>query len=75
MITRWSRLAEAILTSTHILCFEQIYEKYPNFYLNNNIFSDKKFSVYLNLLVFVILCLLDSCCFLLETHNTDNYQT
>ena len=27
------RLAEAVLTSTHNLCFEQKYKKYQNFYL------------------------------------------
>ena len=27
-------VAEAVLTSTHNLCFEQKYEKYRNFYIN-----------------------------------------
>ena len=31
MGTRLNRLAEAVLTSTHNLCFEQEYEKYQNF--------------------------------------------
>ena len=33
MGTRKNRLGEAVLTSTHNLCFEQKYEKYQNFYL------------------------------------------
>ena len=32
-------LAEAVLTSTHNLCFEQKYEKYQNFYLKILIYS------------------------------------
>ena len=31
--TRYNRLTEAVLMSTHNLCFEQIYKKYQNFYL------------------------------------------
>ena len=31
--TRYNRLVEAVLTSTHNLGFEQKYEKYQNFYL------------------------------------------
>ena len=30
--------AEAVLTSTHNLCFEQKYEKYKNFYLKSFVF-------------------------------------
>ena len=29
--THWNRLIEAVLTSTHNLCFEQKYEKYQSF--------------------------------------------
>ena len=29
--TRYNRLVEAVLTSTHNLCFEQKYEKYQKF--------------------------------------------
>ena len=36
--TLQNRLAEAVLTSTHNLCFEQKYEKYQNFYLKTFIF-------------------------------------
>ena len=54
MGTRWNRLAEAVLTSTHNLCFEQKYEKYQNFYLNFFHFSVVKFSVYLYRLVIVM---------------------
>ena len=43
--------------STHNLCFDQKYEKYPNFYLKIFIFWWLKCSVYLNRLVFVMRCL------------------
>ena len=33
VVNRQNRFVEAILTSTHNLCFEQKYEKYQNFYL------------------------------------------
>ena len=33
--TRKNRLAEAVLTSTHNLCFEQKYEKYKSFLSEN----------------------------------------
>ena len=49
MGTRQNRLAEAVLTSTHNLCFEQKYEKYQNFYV-----LVVKFSIYLNRRVFVM---------------------
>ena len=52
--TRKNRLAEAVLTSTHNLCFEQKYEKYQNFYLKIFSFLMVKFSLYLNRLVFVM---------------------
>ena len=48
-------LAEAVLTSTHNLCFEQKYEKYENFYLKIFIFLVVKFSIYLNRRVFVMI--------------------
>ena len=47
--------AEAILTNTHNLCFEQKYEKYQNFYLKIFIFLVVKFSIYLNRRVFVMI--------------------
>ena len=40
--------------STHNLCFEQLYEKYQNFYLKNFKFLEVKFSIYLNRRVFVM---------------------
>ena len=46
--------AEAVLTSTHNLCFEQKYEKYQNFYLKISSFLEVKFSTYLNRRVFVM---------------------
>ena len=46
---------EAVLTSTHNLCFEQKYEKYQSFFLLENFqFSEVKFSIYLNRRVFVM---------------------
>ena len=54
MGTRYNRLIEAVLTSTHNLCFEQKYEKYQNFLSGNFLFFlVVKFSVYLNRRVFV----------------------
>ena len=55
MGTRKNRLAEAVLTGTHNLCFEQKYEKYQNFLSENFPFLVVKFSVYLNRRVFVML--------------------
>ena len=43
------------LTSTHNLCIERKYEKYPNFLSENFHFLVVKFSVYLNRLVFVMM--------------------
>ena len=37
-----NRLAEAVLTSTHNLCFEQKYEKYQSFLTENFQFSEVK---------------------------------
>ena len=45
---------EAVLTSTHNLCFEQKYEKYQNFLTKNFHFLLGKFSVNLNRRVFVM---------------------
>ena len=50
-------LSEAVLTSTHNICFEQKCEKYQNFYLKIFIFLVLKFSVYLNRHVFVMITL------------------
>ena len=47
-------LGEAVLTSTHNLCFEQKYEKYHSFLSENFHFLVVKFSVYLNRHVFVM---------------------
>ena len=54
MGTRKNRLAEAVLTSTHSLCFEQKHEKYQNFLSENFQFLAVKFSIYLNRRVFVM---------------------
>ena len=54
MGTRWNRLDEAVLTSTHNLCFEQKYEKYQYFSTENFHFLVVRFSVYLNRNVFVM---------------------
>ena len=47
-------LVEAVLTSTHNLCFEQKYERYQNFFTWKFSFLVIKFSVYLNRRVFVM---------------------
>ena len=50
MGTGKNRLAEAVLTSTHNLCFKQKYEKYQGFLLSENFqFLVVKFSIYLNI--------------------------
>ena len=56
MGTRSNRLAEAVLTSAHNLCFEQKYEKYRRFFFYLKIFSflQEKFSKYLIRRVFVM---------------------
>ena len=48
------RRGEAVLTSTHNLCFEQKYEKYQNFLSDKFQFLVVKFSVYLNIRVFLM---------------------
>ena len=50
-----AEIPEAVLTSTHNLCFQQKYEKYQNFLSENFHFSVVKFSVYLNRRVFVMI--------------------
>ena len=52
MGTRLNRLGEAVLTSTHNLCFGQKYEKYQIFLSENLQFVGVKFSIYLNRRVF-----------------------
>ena len=54
MGTRYNRLTEAVLTSTHNLCFEQKYEKYQSFLSENFQFLEVKLSIYLNRRVFVM---------------------
>ena len=48
MGTRSNRLGEAVLTSTHNLCFVQKYEKYLSFLSEKFQFLEIKFSIYLN---------------------------
>ena len=55
MGTRYNRLAEAVLTSTHNLCFEEKYENYQIFLSENFMFLKVIFSIYLNRHVFVML--------------------
>ena len=50
----YSLLGEAVLTSTHNLCFEQKYEIYQNVLSENFQFLVVKFSIYLNRHVFVM---------------------
>ena len=52
MDTRWNR--EAVLTSTHNLCFEQKHEKYQNFVSENFHFLVVKIPVFLNRHVFIM---------------------
>ena len=47
-------LVESVLTSTHNLCFEKIYENYHNFSSESFHFLVVKFSIYLNRRVFVM---------------------
>ena len=56
MGTRKNRLAEAVLMSTHNLCFEQKYKKYLNFFIKKHfpVFV-VKFSIYLNRRVSVMI--------------------
>ena len=54
MGTRKNCLGEAVLTSTHNLYFEQIYEKYQSFLSENFQFLEVKFSIYLNKRVFIM---------------------
>ena len=54
MGTRSNRLAEAVLTSTHNLSFEQKYEKYQSFLSEIFQFLEVKCSIYLNMCVFVM---------------------
>ena len=55
MGTRLNRLGEAVLTSTHSVCFEQKYEKYQKFLSEDFQFLLIKFSVYLNRHIFVMI--------------------
>ena len=54
MGTRKNRLAEAVLTSTNNLCFEQKYEKYQSFLSEIFQFLEVNFSIYLNRRVFLM---------------------
>ena len=47
-------MGEAVLTSTHNLCFEQKYENISEFLSENFQFLEVKFSIYLNRRVFVL---------------------
>ena len=59
---------EAVLTSTHNLCFEQKYEKYQNFLSKIFHFLMVKFSIYLNRRVLVMntLCMCNKVSFLMS---------
>ena len=47
MGTRSNRLDDAVLTSTHNLCFEQKYEKYQNFLSQNfSFFGGENFNIF-----------------------------
>ena len=47
-------MGEAVLTSTHNLCFEQKYENISEVLSENFQFLEVKFSIYLNRRVFVL---------------------
>ena len=47
-------MGEAALTSTHNVYVEQRYEKYQNFLSENFTFLVVKFSIYLNMRVFIM---------------------
>ena len=53
MNTHYSRLTEAVLTSTYNLCFDKIYKKY-HFFFFFFFFFFVKFSIYLNRRVFIM---------------------
>ena len=53
-----NRLGEAVLMSTHNLCFEQKYEKKIEFLFENFQFLVVKFSIYLNRRVFIMYTIL-----------------
>ena len=59
MDTRKNRLAEAVLTGTRNLCFEQKCEKNISFLSENFQFLEVKFSTFLHRRVFVMVVL---CC-------------
>ena len=50
----YNRIAEAVLTSAHNLCFEQKYKKYQGFLSEKFQIQEVKFSIYLNRRVFVM---------------------
>ena len=54
MSTLQNRLAEAVLMSTHNLCFEQKYENYQSFLSDFFQFLEVKFSIYLKRLFLVL---------------------
>ena len=54
MGTHWNCLTEAVLTSTHNLCFEQKYENYQNFSSESFHIWLVKFSMYVNRHVFIM---------------------
>ena len=54
MSTRKNRLAKAVLTSIHNLCFEKKHEQYQSFLSENFPILVVKFSIYLNKHVFVM---------------------
>ena len=58
MGTHWNNLGEAVLTSTHNLCFKQKHKKYQNFLSENFSFLIVEFSIYLNRRFCVMHCLL-----------------
>ena len=60
MGTHYNGLVEAVLKSTHNLCFEQEYEKISEFLSDLFLFLLVKFSIYLNRRVFVMVTIFES---------------
>ena len=82
LCTRWNRLAEAVLTSTHNLYYEQKYEKYQSFLSKKSVVffvffvggGGVKFSVYLNKRVCVMYYIMLLVLKTLEGQLSDKYH-
>ena len=74
MGTRKNRVAEAVLTSPHNLCFEQKYEKYQSFFISKlSDFGGEIFYIYLNRRVFVMFKVYPQSMFLCRNKKNNAY--